>query len=227
MTRVYAVVEGDSEEAFLTRVVQPHLAAHSVWLHPMKVLRGKTRGGGRSWQPWQRHLNRLLAEHRGLDVRVTTMLDLYAIPNDCPGWTTPGSAPGAQRADAIIDAMRASTADDRDRLLPYVQVHEFEAFLFVDLSVIERQSPDLVDRVLFAEMAKQTSAKKPEDINDSAQSAPSKRIEDCTLGFRKSIHGVQAIEAIGLNRLRQECPRFDTWVAWLEQLRETTASVCE
>lgn len=85
--RIYAVVEGDSEERFLKNEVAEYLGIRGISLSPMKILRGGGgRGGGSTWPPWNRHITNLLKQHSGHDVRVTTMLDLYAIPKDTPGW---------------------------------------------------------------------------------------------------------------------------------------------
>jgi hypothetical protein len=217
--RVYAVIEGSSEERFLN-VVGEYLASRAIWLIPMRVRRGAgARGGGSSWQPWQRHITTLLKENKGHDVRATTMLDLYAIPRDTPGWTPPGSASGPQRADAMLQAI-AGQIQDR-RFLPYIQVYEFEALLFVDLDVLAHRAPNIVDARKLTELKEATRNLAPEEVNDGPMTAPSKRIEACTAGFRKTIHGLDAVKSIGLPRLRERCPRFDAWMTQLEQLAET------
>lgn len=215
--RIYAVVEGACEERFLKVVVGEHLRTLGISLIPMKVRRGSgARGGGSSWQPWRQHISRLLKEQKSPEVRVTTMLDLYAIPKDTPGWTTPGSATGPQRANAMLQA----TAEDLSdwRFAPYIQVHEFETFLFVDLDELGRQAPDEMDPKAIAKIQEETKDLAPEEINDGLMTAPSKRITSCAPGFRKTIHGLQTVQSIGLPRLRAACPRFDAWLTRLEQL---------
>lgn len=216
--RVYAVVEGSSEERFL-KFVAEHLANRGIWLIPMQVQRGGgARGGGASWQPWRRHITTLLEQHRGHDVRTTTMLDLYAIPSDTPGWTPPGSVPGPQRADAMLQAI-AGQIHDR-RFLPYIQVHEFETLLFVDLEILARLAPDIVNAKKLTELKQATRSLPPEEVNDGPTTAPSKRIEACATGFRKTIHGLDAVKSIGLAQLRAACPRFAAWMTRLEQLTD-------
>jgi hypothetical protein len=213
---VYAVVEGSSEERFL-KFVAEHLANRGIWLIPMQVQRGGgVRGGGSSWQPWHRHITTLLEQHKGHDVRTTTMLDLYAIPRDTPGWAPPGSASGPQRADAMLQAIAGQIQDWR--FLPYIQVYEFETLLFVDLDVLARQAPDIVDPKRLTALKEATKRLAPEEVNDSPMTAPSKRIGACATGFRKTIHGLDAVKSIGLARLRAACPRFAAWMTQLEQL---------
>jgi hypothetical protein len=211
------VTEGQTEEAFLKHVVAPHLAARSVWLLPMCVLRGGgARGGGRSWQPWARHLRNLIAEHRGRAVRFSTFFDLFGAPDDTPGWTPPGQARGPGRADAIIQAVAA--AHDDDRLLPFVQVHEFEALLFSDLGATEAFTSDQLDAAAFARLRRDVAGLAPEEVNDGPETAPSKRLLKFVPGYRKVAFGPLIAAAIGLPRLREACPRFGAWVSWLESL---------
>lgn len=57
----------------------------------------------------------------------------------------------------------------------------------------------------------------PEHINDAPETAPSKRIKAvCT--YSKVIDGTKAAKAVGLRRMRTECPHFHEWVGMLETL---------
>jgi hypothetical protein len=56
----------------------------------------------------------------------------------------------------------------------------------------------------------------PEHINDGANTAPSKRLGTLYPYYDKVLHGSLISEAIGLKKLRQECPHFDQWVSCLE-----------
>ncbi|KYO55312.1 DUF4276 family protein (plasmid) [Tistrella mobilis] len=58
----------------------------------------------------------------------------------------------------------------------------------------------------------------PEDINNSRETAPSRRILAALPdgGYNKTEHGPVIAEAIGLATIRRHCPQFDAWVARLE-----------
>lgn len=58
----------------------------------------------------------------------------------------------------------------------------------------------------------------PEDIDDGADSAPSKRIKAALLRYDKVADGVRVAEAVGLERMRAACPRFGGWLTRLESL---------
>ena len=56
----------------------------------------------------------------------------------------------------------------------------------------------------------------PEDINDSPDTAPSRRVLNVFERYQKPLMGVLAVEAIGLDTLRRDCPLFSAWIGKLE-----------
>ena len=78
---------------------------------------------------------------------------------------------------------RLTTLWREGRALPYVQKHEFEGLLFSDVgafSVSINASAGVVDRLRKIRSDFPT----PEDINDTAHTAPSKRIKQQIQGFQ-------------------------------------------
>lgn len=217
MTRVYAVVEGDTELDLLTKVVAPALLERGVYLLPMKVLiAGGGRGGGTSWTAYKRHVEQLIATHRSTDIRFTTMLDLYRIPKDTPGWLPQGATNGAARANAMLGAIHASVASPR--FIPYIQVHEVEALALAGLGEFRTLLPDRIVEDHFAEIERAAGTKEPEHINDGPETAPSKRLMRGVRGYNKRVDGVEVMLRTGLATLRERCPRFGAWVTTLESL---------
>ena len=95
-------------------------------------------------------------------------------------------------------------------------MHEFEGLLFSDpsrlASALRRQ--DLAQKLWEIRHEFPT----PEHIDDSPQSAPSKRIQNLFPRYRKVQMGERAARAITLEKIRQECPLFDAWLTTLENL---------
>jgi hypothetical protein len=58
----------------------------------------------------------------------------------------------------------------------------------------------------------------PEKINDSPETAPSKRIGAQFPGYEEPLLGVQAVLEITLAQIPSECPHFDCWLQRLEAL---------
>lgn len=121
-----------------------------------------------------------------------------------------------ERAERIEAGMAQGLPNPR--FIPYVQVHEFEALVLVDVDQIPLQYPDgEADHVPNALRAS-IGDTPPEAINDGDATAPSKRILTCLPSYQKPTVGPRITAAIGLPRLRQACPHFSGWVATLESL---------
>lgn len=227
MTDLYVVCEGQTEEAFVKRVLAPHLRLRHVEAIPIVVTTSrdattgeKHQGGGR-WKHWNRDLTLVMKQHgRRARVAFTTFFDLYGLPPDFPRLEA-HSADGdtARRAGAL--ELELAKVFDEHRLIPYLQRHEFEALVLACLDDLEGWL-DAGDRAGVATLRAELGSAMPEDVNDGPQTAPSKRLIRCIPGFRKTVHGVDACELAGLAKLRARCPRFDAWVAKLEALGEVS-----
>ena len=225
MTRLYVLVEGPTEEAFVKSVLAPHLLGRGVWVYTIIVETSredfgrKRRGGGR-WKHWLSDLKRLTGEQSGANARFTTMFDLYGLPEDFPGLEQHGSDKDTKRrADNLCSSM-AQVVNDH-RLIPHLQRHEFEALVLAGLEVLATLLEDETDLAGIRSLRTVLQHSAPEDINDGATTAPSKRLESQIPSYRKTVHGPLAVEGTGLLALRKACPRFCAWVAKLESLGET------
>ena len=110
---------------------------------------------------------------------------------------------------------------DSRKVIPYIQRHEFECLLFSDVSKfnsIEKFSS--YDTAPLHEV--RNSFKAPEDINDSEMTAPSKRLKRLVNGFDKNVDGPEIAKQIGIEKMRSECPRFNSWIETLEALVSST-----
>lgn len=228
MPRLYLFAEGLAELTFADTVLKPHLASSGVYLHPPVLIahakkKGKIhRGGGRKYAPMKNDIVRFLAQEKGPDVFFTTMIDLYAIHADLPGLA---------EADKLrhlphkrVEALEQAFADDidDDRFLPYIQLHEYEAYLFSDPTWFECFY-DHHERQIAALKAIADEHDTPELIDDGQHSAPSKRIIAQLPDYEdaKATVGPQVAELIGLDVIRGKCPHFATWLSRLEKLGAT------
>ena len=92
--------------------------------------------------------------------------------------------------------------------MPYIVMHEFEGLLFSDPDGfgLGIGRSDLSPKLRAIRNAFGT----PEEINDSPDTAPSKRVEVLMPGYQKPLNGVQAAQEVGLDAIRGECPLFPT-----------------
>ncbi|MDX9723306.1 MAG: DUF4276 family protein [Myxococcota bacterium] len=220
--RLIVVVEGQTEEAFVKEVLKPHLDGRGVYTSATivgKILaqrRGHRGRGGGHFRHWEKDLARILKGDLSDDLRVTTLFDLYGLPEDFPGLEEHGSDTDTVRRCASLEKALADVVDD-SRFIPYLQRHEFEALVLAALPSLRAllDAEDDLAGLMTLEAAVSLTA--PEDLNDGADTAPSKRLLAHVPGFRKSLHGPLATSDTGLARLREQCPRFDAWVSMLER----------
>jgi hypothetical protein len=225
MPRLYLFAEGTTELTFADKVLKSHLANLEVYLHPPVLIaharkKGRIhRGGGRKYVPMKNDIRRFLAQEKGRDVFFTTMIDLYAIHTDFPGLAEADKLRHVpdKRVQALENAFAIDIADDR--FVPYIQLHEFEAYLFCDVTWF-RYFYDHHEKQIAALQAIADAHATPELIDDGKHSAPSKRIiaELPDYEDAKSAIGPQVAELIGLEVIRSKCPHFSTWLSRLEQI---------
>ncbi len=225
MARLHLFAEGTTELVFARDVLVPHLAGLGVYLYnPVLVAHARKkgrvhRGGGRRFRPMQNDLERRLKEDHSEDVYFTSMIDLYALPHDFPG---------REQADRLLsrpydrviyleDSWQTVTNDRR--FIPFIQLHEFESYLFTDTAKLSEFFDDS-SRGIRVLQSVAGGAQSPELIDDGQHTAPSKRIisQFPTYEKLKTTVAPQMAKLIGLRKIRSACPHFDRWLGSLEQL---------
>ena len=225
------VVEGQTEEAFTKEILAPHLSGFGVFVDAVMMGNARARerrGGVRRWESVRRQIINFLRQNR--ELVVTTMVDYYGMPPDWPGRVAAPSA-AATPSDAAARIESAMLADvgsalggdfDQRRFAPYVMMHEFEAMLFSDCGalarVVAQTSMSQVQDLRAALQGIRDKFETPESINDSVETAPSKHIGRIASGYQKRTAGMRAVQGIGLDAIRGECPHFSDWLGRLERL---------
>jgi hypothetical protein len=219
--RVNFVVEGQTEETFVRDLLAEHLALHGVYAVARCVETSRTRlkifkGGITTYARAKGDLQRWLKQDG--TAYVTTMFDLYALPNDFPNMAAPSAVNSPHSKVQLIEQGMAADICD-PRFIPYIQVHEFEALLFCD--------PVITDSALGAPPAVSQLSKlqqivnsfpSPEHIDEGSDTAPSKRIIQLYTAYRKAVFGPLITRRIGLPTIRQHCAHFNDWLLKLEAL---------
>ena len=219
MARLLIHVEGQTEETFVNEVLANHLEPNVVSARIIGNARQRERRGGiRPWPSVKKDIsNHLLGDPSCL---ATTMVDFYGLPEAWPGRAQSKNHGSTEtKAQCVEDAMRDDLSVEMSaRFLPFVVMHEFEGLLFSDCAAFSRgiNRPDLEEE--FRKIREQVES--PEEIDDSPITAPSKRVEALVPGYEKPLLGVLAVVEIGLNRIRNECPHFRSWLQQLETLLE-------
>jgi len=219
MVRVHVLVEGQTEETFIKSVLQPYFWGLEVYLHPHQVGKPGHRGGIGEYPRAQRDILTTLKQDVG--AFCTTMFDYYGMPDSWPDREVARQKPFAEKPTAIEQAILADISAElgggfnRARFIPYVQMHEFEALLFSDPKLLAHglELPDDSET-----QGIRDQFQSPEEINDSQQTAPSKRIMGLNAGYSKVTDGVLISQRIGLDVMRAACSHFNEWIEKLEAL---------
>ena len=226
MTRLLVHVEGQTEERFVNEVLETNLRIHGFSEVSARIM-GNTRqrsqrGGVRAWVAVRKDITNHLKHDRACIV--TTMVDYYGMPHTgSSAW--PGRAQAInlafpKNAESIENALATDVCEQMgtdfnpDRFVPYVIMHEFEAMLFSDC---ERFAEGIGEPRLAPKFrAIRNNFATPEEIDDSPQTAPSKRVQSLVPGYEKPLWGTMASLEIGLEAIRSECPHFHGWLDRLE-----------
>lgn len=214
MARVRVIVEGATEESFVSGPLYDALVPHGVFPIPTVLGVPGRKGGNVTRQRVIGDVLKSLKQDQG--IYCSTLLDLYGLGD---GFSVPpglANRPGSEKADFLENALRSEVAEHIPqfrpdiRFIPYLQVHEFEGLLFSDTGALARgmYRPDLQPKL----KAIRDAFASPEDINDDPKSAPSKRLMSLDGRYDKVISGTLAAEEMGIEAMRSQCPRFRQWV---------------
>ena len=228
--RLAVIVEGQTEETFVNEILAPELGARSVFVFAHRITtkrkHGRSwRGGLLSWKHVATDLILWMKQDFGPDIQFTSMLDYYALPHDFPGYADLPLTDSSRRIEVLETAMATDIAARlpdyrvRERFIPYIQRHEFEALLFSNPSAFDAAYPGDSSGIHRVESIRK-QFETPEDINDGLTTAPSKRIGAIWQDYKKPVAGLLIAQRIGLSAMRRECPGFGRWVSRLEALSQ-------
>lgn len=197
MVRIGISVEGPTEERFVKAVLAPYLAAKDIYITPISM------GGDVNVDKVKSELKKI---GNSFDF-VTTLYDFYGFKKKL----------GGENKESLENRIKEAVHDGvKPKLVPYVQMYEFEGILF--------SCPEAMERGLNESGVKEwcndvldNFAGNPEAINDSVETAPSKRLQKHT-GYRKTTHGPNIAKEIGIDKIREVCAGFNEWLTKLEAL---------
>lgn len=226
MIRLHITAEGQTEQRFANTVLAPHLCQYQVMVDARCVLTSRNkrqgkeyRGGLVSYVKAKEDIQRWINADNHPECRFTTMLDLYALPQDFPGYDEAQKQPDAYQKIAILEARLKEDIGD-ERFIPYIQLHEFEALILADPQQLDWEYLEHDEAI--AGLISMVGDKNPELINNSPETAPSKRILAAIPEYDKATAGPAVAGQIGIQKLREKCRHFHEWLTMLEELGEGT-----
>lgn len=209
MKNVYIYCEGSTEETFINEVLYPYFFNIGIVVRPIVCTTKRTRlkkfkGGVSDYNKIKSELMILCKSHS--NEFVTTMFDYYAMPSNTPGIDN-------KNPDILkrIESVEAAINDDigmRNCSFNFM-LHEFEGILFSNpASFMLITDGSTVDKVQSIRDAFPT----PEHINNSPETAPSKRLRQLIPGYAKVRNGTILSKDMGLDKIIKECPHFSKWI---------------
>ncbi|CDG22268.1 MULTISPECIES: DUF4276 family protein [Xenorhabdus] len=217
---VMAIVEGKTEQIFIEKMLQPYLAEKMIFISATQVSKPGQKGGDVRFSRVKKDIEMHLKQRP--TTYVTTFIDYYGT-NEWPGLETLNRH---WEPKQIAEHLHLSTQNEvrqflpaqrvDERFIPYIVMHEFEALLFSDKEILANElniDEQEVEQVL-------QECREPESINNSPQTAPSKRLGKWSANgvFAKTTTGIAIAEKIGIPKMREKCPLFDEWLHKLEIL---------
>ena len=219
---IHVLCEGLTEQGFVNEVLRPYLidngvtSVKSIIVSTNKKLNAQ--GGMSSYTHARTDLNLMRQSNTDSEFEshiFTTMFDLYALPNDFPGYEEANSIIEPYAHVNSLEQSLANAIND-SRFIPYIQLHEFEALVFCGIDYLVKIYPKCKKSCeqLTATLQKYGN---PELIDNDPTTAPSKRIIKAIEGenkykYNKPTTGKSVTKEIGIDELRAKCPHFNKCV---------------
>lgn len=221
--QIAIVAEGPTELQFVNQFLAPYLRTASknrIVVRAMVVptsisADGKRISGGGSWyskspgRGYHGIITNLLAQPHW--DAVTTMIDLYGFPKDFLDKQELESPSLSDLEDTLTTAYAPQKRPEN--WLPFVMKHEIETLV---IAAALHGTSSVFSRAQVRTMEKwKRDAGGVEEINDSPQTASSKRLEQLQPNYRKLPDSFEVFSNARLDDVMEECPRFAAWVARL------------
>lgn len=219
MKRLDIIVEGPSEREFISQSLAPYLEREGVILSydvsPIVIhTKPNFRGGMTKYSQLKADILQSLSSSNS-DMVVSMMIDFFRLPANVP---RPDNYSELASDSEKIYAIERSIAEDinDNRFIPYIQLHEFESFLFANKTGFEYcyGTEDKRCKLLYDIISEYNN---PEEINSTPDGAPSKRMLSIIPEYNKVIEGNLIILQNGIDSILRKCPRFRQWVEILCQ----------
>lgn len=218
---VMVIAEGASEQSFVEVLLAPYLAVKGVYLRATQITKKGQKGGDVKFVRAERDIINFLKQRD--DTFVATFIDYYGV-KEWPGLEDVRALhePSPDEiAKGLNDAAVAKIEADlpngqaRRRYIPFTAVHEFEALLFSDAKILSEELG--IDIALIDKVLEECGA--PERINNHPETSPSNRLLTWTDGhYNKIARGIVIACMIGIEKMRSQCPNFNSWLCRLESL---------
>lgn len=213
---VHVIVEGRTEYIFVQQILFQYLNAKGISIIPIIASKPGEKGGDIKFPRVEDDIVKSL---RQKNVRiVSTFVDYYGIKewpgtNDILSNSTPEQIAATMNtaAKAVI-CQKYDRLNPTQRFIPFIAVHEFETLLFSDTKALA-DGLGIDKETIDATVNEFPSL---EHINNSRETAPSKRLEKWHPQYGKTTTGIAIAKTIPVDTMRAKCPLFNQWLSEIE-----------
>lgn len=221
---LHVLCEGQTELRFASKVLATYLVVKGIIVLPQLLITNRkknARGGILSYKQAKRDLTFMIsgAENSEQDVHYfTSMFDLYALPDDFPGYAEATTLKDYSKVAKLEVAFRQDV--NCNKFIPYIQLHEFEALVLCDIDGLKDSYPNAAKQL--ADLKDEVTAQygsNMELVDNSRETAPSKRIIKALKDeyhYDKPKTGTEITDKIGIDVLRSKCQHFNEWLTNIE-----------
>ena len=215
MKMIYILCEGQTEEAFINEVLGPYFANLMIFIKPIicttkRTTSKKYKGGVSDYNKVKNELTILCKQHK--NEMITTMFDYYAMPCNTPNINC-NEVDVYKRMELIEEAINNDIG--QPNCFFNFMLHEFEGMLFSSpdafIEITDEQTVEKIRKM-------RDEAISPEHINNSPETAPSKRLESLMPNYAKVKNGALISKNIGIDTLLKECKHFAEWVEKIKNI---------
>ncbi len=215
MKMIYILCEGQTEEAFINEVLGPYFANLMIFIKPIicttkRTTSKKYKGGVSDYNKVKNELTILCKQHK--NEMITTMFDYYAMPSNTPNINC-NEVDVYKRMELIEEAINNDIG--QPNCFFNFMLHEFEGMLFSSpdafIEITDEQTVEKIRKM-------RDEAISPEHINNSPETAPSKRLESLMPNYAKVKNGALISKNIGIDTLLKECKHFAEWVEKIKNI---------
>jgi hypothetical protein len=211
MRTINIIVEGPTEEEFVTSSIAPYLEGFGIINAvpiPLETSTGFYGGDIRYSRYRDNAIKLLISDPNCI---VTSLIDFYELRTDFPGYVAAFAM--AYRNDSVQHIEQEISLDiNNPRLVPYIQLHEFEGLLFADIKGFQTYFPKIINHAQYII----NQYPNPEMINDSPATTPAARLKEIfskiPRRYDKPFHGPMIALANGITPVLAKCPRFKNWI---------------
>jgi hypothetical protein len=211
MIRIAISVEGPTERDFTNYVLAPFLINYNITIEPIVITTSRERSGKKN-SGGSVNIDRITNEVKKLLPAfdyVTTLYDFYGFKG----------IPDINNVDEL--ELKLTNIFNTNKFIPYIQKYEFETLLFSNPTYYK----DIFNDIRLSNEIEQVVIQfnNIEDINNSRETAPSKRLisifKQYGEQYDKVFYGSSIAQDFGIDMIRTKAVRFNNWIEKLISLK--------